>query len=273
MSVLQATGRERMRKTMAHDFDGKKYEQASAHQKAWGTQLIAELDLQGAERILDLGCGDGALTAQLAEIVSAGEVVGIDSSQGMISVAQPRQTDHLRFVLMDIDDLNFHEEFDVVFSNATLHWVRDHQRLYRNVKQALRPGGMLRFNFAGEGNCSRFFAVIREAMLLDGMASWFDGFQWPWYMPVVGEYEAWVQRSGFRDLRVWGENADRFFPDVEALIRWVDQPSLVPFLPCIGVGDRARFREYVVRRMIEATRQSDGRCFETFRRVNVFARK
>ena len=258
---------------MAHDFDGKKYEKASAHQKAWGAKLIAELDLKGAERILDLGCGDGALTAQLAEIVPAGEVVGIDSSQGMLDVALQQQRDNLRFVLMDINDLSFHDQFDVVFSNATLHWVRDHQRLYRNVKRALCPGGVLRFNFAGEGNCSHFFAVIREAMLLDGVSSCFDGFQWPWYLPVVSEYEALAQRSGLRDLRVWGENADRFFPDAEAMIQWIDQPSLVPFLPCVGRGDRSRFRDYVVRRMIETTRQPDGRCFETFRRINVFAWK
>jgi trans-aconitate methyltransferase len=258
---------------VAHEFDGRKYEKASAHQKAWGAKLIAELDLKGRERILDLGCGEGALTAQLAESVPAGEVVGIDCSQGMMGVALPRQRDNLRFVLMDINDLGVHEQFDVVFSNATLHWVRDHQRLYRNVKRALRPGGVLRFNFAGDGNCSHFFATIREAMSLDGISSGFDGFQWPWYMPVVSEYETLVQRSGFRDPRVWGENADRFFPDAEAMIRWIDQPSLVPFLPRVGEGDRSRFRDYVVRRMIETTRQPDGRCFETFRRVNVFARK
>jgi trans-aconitate 2-methyltransferase len=258
---------------VTHDFDGKKYEKASAHQKAWGAKLIAELDLKGAERILDLGCGDGALTAQLAEIAPAGEVVGIDSSLGMIEVARQRQRDNLRFVLLDINDLGFHEQFDVVFSNATLHWVRDHQRLYRNVKWALRPGGVVRFNFAGDGNCSHFFTVIREAMSLDGISSCFNDFQWPWYMPVVTEYEALVQRSGFRDPRVWGENADRFFSDAETMVQWIDQPSLVPFLPCVGQGDRSRFRDYVVRRMIETTRQSDGRCFETFRRVNVFARK
>jgi len=258
---------------MAHEFDGRKYEKASAHQKEWGAKLIDQLSLRGDERILDLGCGDGALTARLAESVPAGEAMGIDSSQGMIEAARQRRRDNLSFILMDIDHLDFDEEFDVVFSNATLHWVQDHQRLYRNVKRALRPGGVLRFNFAANENCSCFLAVIREAISLDEFAAFFGGFRWPWYMPVVQEYEAWVQRSGFRHLRVWGENADRFFPDAEALIKWIDQPSLVPFLPRVAGVEQSRFRDYVVRRMLETTRQPDGRYFETFRRVNVYARK
>ena len=82
---------------MAHEFDGKKYAKASAHQKEWGTRLIAELDLQGTERILDLGCGDGALSAQIADLVPDGEVVGIDASRGMIEAARPKARKNLRF--------------------------------------------------------------------------------------------------------------------------------------------------------------------------------
>lgn len=257
----------------AHEFDGKQYEQASAHQKEWGTRLIAELALQGTERILDLGCGDGALTARLAELVPAGEVIGIDASQGMIQAAVQRQRDNLRFVRMDINCLQFEQPFDVVFSNATLHWVHEHERLYRNVTQALRPGGVLRFNFAADGNCAHFIAVIREAMALEEFAAGFKAFAWPWYMPTVEAYEALVRRCGLGELRVWGEQADRFFPEAETMTRWIDQPSLVPFLPQVEASMRNRFREYVVGRMRERTRQPDGRYFETFRRLNVFARK
>ena len=82
-----------------------------------------------------------------------------------------------------------------------------------------------------------------------------------------------VGQSDLRDVRVWGENADRLFPDAEALTNWIDQPSLVPFLPLIGEQERNSFRDYVVQRMIEETAQPGGRYFETFRRINFFARK
>jgi len=254
---------------MTHEFDGKKYEKASDHQKEWGTRLIAELNLKGSERVLDLGCGDGAITAQIAALLPEGEVLGIDASEGMIGAALPKERHNLSFRRLDINDLNFVERFDVVFSNATLHWVKDHNRLLRNVRRSLRPGGLLRFNFAGEGNCLNFFTVIHEAMARPEFRSFFTGFEWPWYMPPLNEYHVLAKNSGLQDVQVWGENADRYFPDEETMIRWIDQPSLVPFLAYVDEQKKDAFREFVVRRMIKATKQEDGRCFETFRRINV----
>src|SRR5512136_2623836 len=106
-------------------FDGEKYRQASAHQKEWGRKLIDELPLAGHERILDLGCGDGVLTAQLAARVPAGFVIGIDSAPSMIAAAARQARPNLRFKLLDMRELGYDEEFDVVFSNAALHWVKD----------------------------------------------------------------------------------------------------------------------------------------------------
>ena len=258
---------------MPHEFDGKKYEKVSTHQKEWGTNLIADLHLQGHEQVLDLGCGDGALTVQIADLVPEGKVIGIDASKGMIHAALPKVRENLEFLLMDINELDFIELFDVVLSNATLHWIKDHKRLLENVQRALRAGGRLRFNFAGDGNCSNFFKVIRQAMKLDEFSAYFARFEWPWYMPSVEEYQNLIETCGLHDARVWGENADRYFPDEETMIGWVDQPSLVPFLEHVPALDEDAFRAFVVRRMVEETKQDDGRCFETFRRINVSATK
>jgi trans-aconitate methyltransferase len=94
-----------------------------------------------------------------------------------------------------------------------------------------------------------------------------------WFMPGVEEYREVVKSSGFINAEVWGENADRLFPDTEALIKWIDQPSLVPFITCVAEQDKMPFRELVIQRMIEETRQDDGKCFETFRRINLLAKK
>ena len=258
---------------MAYEFDGKKYEKASAHQKEWGDRTIAGISFKGNERVLDLGCGDGVLTSRIAESVPDGEVVGIDGSEGMIAAASLKQRPNLKFFLQDINDIAFDNEFDLIFSNAALHWVRDHRKMLRNVSRALRPGGRVRFNFAAEGNCSHFYRVTREAMAQERFRQYFEQFKWPWYMPAVKEYETLVRESGLREIEVWGENADRFFPDADTLVRWVDQPSLVPFLTVIDGKDAGSFRSLVVENMIAQTRQDDGTCFETFRRINLAAIK
>ncbi|WP_319589104.1 methyltransferase domain-containing protein [uncultured Desulfobulbus sp.] len=258
---------------MAHEFDGKGYSGASTHQKEWGSQLINELALQGHEHILDLGCGDGVLTKVLADLVPRGEVIGVDASRGMLEAAQSKTCGNLQFLLMDIDDIDFLDRFDIIFSNAALHWVKGHERLFSNVYRALRNGGRIRFNFASDGNCAHFFKVVREAMARDEFQPSFVEFIWPWYMPTLDDYHALVDEIGFDNALVWEENADRFFSDELMMVRWIDQPSLVPFLPFLTGQQQKDFRDYVVQRMIEETRQHDGRCFETFRRMNVSACK
>ena len=259
---------------MTFEFDAQKYKAASGQQKAWGERLISELELRGGERVLDLGCGDGRLTAELAALVPAGFVVGIDASENMIETAR---NDHvarnLRFEVEDINALAFEGEFDVVFSNATLHWVKDHARLLGSVFRALKDGGGVRFQFAGDGNCSSLIKVVRAVMSSEEYAGYFEDFDWPWYMPTVEQYRNRLEESAFTEKRVWGENSDKYFASSEEMIRWIDQPSLVPFLRYITVEERQGFRDAVVEGMTEETLQADGRCFETFRRINVLARK
>jgi len=257
---------------MPYEFDAKRYRDASSHQKRWGGRIISELPLRGDERILDLGCGDGVLTAELAGRVPNGSVLGIDASEGMIEVAKKNRPRNLRFQLLDINELaSLGEEFDLVFSNATLHWVKDHATLLGNVHNLLNDGGRARFNFAGEGNCSNLFKVVRQAMSLKQFAVYFSDFDWPWYMPSVDQYQRLMAGSAFRDYRVWPENADHFFSDADEMAAWIEQPSLVPFLESVADRDKRAFRDFVVERMLRQTRQSNGRCFETFRRINVSA--
>ena len=92
-------------------------------------------------------------------------------------------------------------------------------------------------------------------------------------MPSIDEYEELVKKIDFEEVRIWGENMDRYFPNAEAMIKWIDQPSIVPFLKYLDEKDKQAFRNVVVKKMIEITRQSDDRCFETFRRINLSAIK
>ncbi len=258
---------------MPHEFNGEAYKQSSAHQKEWGNKIIDELELKIDSCILDLGCGDGVLSAKMADLVPQGSVLGIDASQGMIGVAQQIEMPNLSFKLQDINDIDYEDEFDVIYSNATLHWVKDHRKLLGNCFRALKPGGRMRFNFGGAGNCVNFISVIHSAMKQPYYAGYFRNLAWPWYFPDIGEYKALAGDFPFAEVKVWEENADRYFPDADSMVKWVDQPSLVPFMAMLPNSVKPVFRDLVVEKMIAATRQPDGRCFETFRRINVLAKK
>ena len=259
---------------MPFEFDGEKYKKASSHQKEWANKILEELNFNGNETILDLGCGDGTITDQLADMVAMGKVVGIDASEGMIKTALKDSRKHnAHFEQKDINEINYINEFDFIFSNATLHWIKDHIKLLKNIFKALKINGALRFNFAADGNCSYFFKVIRQAMSEPEYIRHFNEFSWPWFMPTIETYEKLAKEVGFSRIEIWGENADRYFENSLAMIKWIDQPSIVPFLKCIPEEEKKNFRNYVVERMIEETKQHDGTCFETFRRVNVKAIK
>lgn len=255
------------------EFDGEKYKKASNHQEEWGLKLIKELNLQGEENVLDLGCGDGRLTAKIAKLVPNGSVLGIDASKGMIKSAKKIESDNLNFKLMNINEMKYQNEFNDIFSNAALHWVKDHEKLLNNCFKALKNNGLIRFNFAGEGNCSNFYTVIKEVMNLKEYSREFKDFSWPWYMPAVDDYKLFIKKMGFKDVKVWGENADRYFDDQKQMIRWIEQPAIVPFLTHLSENKHKRFKEIVVDNMIKRTKEEDGKCFETFRRINVLAKK
>ncbi len=259
---------------MSFEFDGEKYKKASSHQKEWANKILDELTFKGNEIILDLGCGDGVITNQLAEMVPAGKVVGIDASEGMIKTAlKDKKQSNVHFEQKDINEISYEEEFDFVFSNATLHWVKDHVKLLSNIFRALKKNGALRFNFAGDGNCSHFFTVIKQAMAENEYSQYFKDYSWPWFMPTIEAYQKLAKEAEFSEIIIWGENADRYFENSEIMVKWVDQPSIVPFLKHIPEPEKENFRNYVVEQMTKETKQENGTCFETFRRVNAKAVK
>jgi len=255
------------------EFDGNKYKQASAHQKEWGLKIISELMLSGNEAVLDLGCGDGFLTKQIAGLLPNGSVTGIDASEGMIRTAKEIETGSLSFIKMDINGIDYKDKFDLIFSNAALHWIKDHDLLLNNCYAALKNRGRIRFNFAGDGNCSNFYKVIKNTITDNKYKKYFNSFVWPWYMPEIKSYQKIIKDNNFKDIKIWEENADRYFQDQDEMIKWIDQPSIVPFIKYVDEADKQSFRNDVINKMIDRTKQPDGRCFETFRRINVYGIK
>ena len=162
------------------------YKQHAAFVPALGAPMLGVLAPQAGERILDLGCGDGVLTAQIVE--SGAKVVGVDASPDMITAARARGIDaHVA----DASALPFDAEFDAVFSNAVLHWVPDADAVLRGVSRALRPGGRFVAEFGGHLNVAAISAGIRAVFKARGLA-----LAWPWYYPTPDEYSQKLVAAG-----------------------------------------------------------------------------
>ncbi len=149
---------------------------------------------KSGERILDLGCGDGVLTAELAAL--GADVVGVDSSADFVATATARGLD---IRLMDGQALAFDHEFDAVFSNAALHWMTDASAVVDGVRRALKPGGRFVAEFGGHGNVAAIATAMRAVGLRRGgnlaVAN-------PWYFPAPDVYRELLQAQGFGVTRI-----------------------------------------------------------------------
>jgi trans-aconitate methyltransferase len=164
------------------------------HDFVWkyGSDVVLLLAPQPGERILDLGCGTGHLAAQIAD--TGARVVGVDRSAEMILSARAAYPD-LRFEIADATELPFREEFDAVFSNATLHWIHEPARVVERVWNALRSGGRFVAELGGKGNIRKMQVAFEEALIQMGASK--PGEVNPWYYPSVSEYATLLEQNGF----------------------------------------------------------------------------
>lgn len=158
----------------------------------YGAEVLSLLAPQPGERVLDLGCGTGHLTAKIAE--SGARVLGTDVSEEMLAAAR-KSYPHLEFLRSDARELHFDGEFSAVFSNAVLHWILEPAPVIAAVWKALRPGGRFVAEFGGKGNISNVMWGFGQALKDLGLA--IQGFVNAWYYPSPGEYATLLENAGF----------------------------------------------------------------------------
>jgi trans-aconitate 2-methyltransferase len=247
------------------DWDAATYDRVAEPQEEWGLEVLERLELSGDETVLDAGCGSGRLTRHLAERLPNGRVIGVDSSRSMIERASESLGDRVELRQLDLLDLDLDGEVDVVFSNATFHWVIDHERLFGLLFRALRRGGVIEAQCGGQGNV----AEVENALLgLQGderFAPYLRTMPEPWYFASVGDTEARLRRAGFESVRCWIQRKDVQPADPEA---W-------PFLSSCVVNEHLdRLPDALREPFLEALVDSMPRPLTLrYVRLNISARK
>ncbi len=240
------------------------YDRAGAFVPKLAADLVDLLAPKPGERVLDLGCGTGDLTAQLA--ASGASLLGVDASSDMVNEAR-RKHPGLSFSLGDGQELCFEREFDAVFSNATLHWMPRADDVATGVARALVPGGRFVAEFGG----ARCVQTVRDAVKAELQERAIEGYRTPdWFFPNVPQYARILEQAGlWVRTALWFERPTRL-EGTGGLENWLELFCL-PLLKALG--DR---RAEVVRGVEERCRAGlfrDGSWWLDYTRLRVVASK
>jgi trans-aconitate 2-methyltransferase len=204
------------------DWDGKAYDKLAAPQEEWARKVLKRLPLRGDETVLDAGCGSGRVTKLLLERLPEGRVIGVDGSPSMIETAAEAFAADDRVALINSDLLDLSpallaehaglEAVDAVFSNATFHWIRDHERLFAGVFSVLRPGAPFVAQCGGRGNVAEWRTAVEAASLRQPFAEHIGDFR-PWNFYGPEETAQRLSAAGFTNVETGLVEADPIFPE------------------------------------------------------------
>jgi trans-aconitate 2-methyltransferase len=187
------------------EWDAAAYAKMSGLQKAMAAQVLPLLELRGDEHVLDVGCGEGRITALIASRIPRGEVLGVDPSRDMIAFASSHSggeiRSNLRFEVADARALAFADAFDLVVSFNALHWIPDPDPALRSIQVALKRGGRAQLRMVTAGPRQSLENVVEETRQSPRWQGWFAGFSDPYLRLTAEQYAAAAARNGLRAER------------------------------------------------------------------------
>lgn len=241
----------------------------SKHSFVWqyGADCIELLSPQRGDRILDLGCGTGQLTQKIA--ASGAIAIGIDRAPTMIEQAR-KNYPGLRFEVADARNFHFEEPFDAVFSNATLHWIKEPEQVISCIWKALKPGGRFVAEFGGKGNIKKIATAINNALEATGYPS--SPELNPWYFPSIGEYATLLEKQGFSvTYATLFERPTRLEDGEKGLQNWIEMFAN-SILQAIPATKRSSFIQQI-ENQLRPELYRDGTWFADYKRIRIVASK
>ena len=259
------------------DWDAATYDRLAAPQEAWAREVLGRLPLRGDEIVLDAGCGSGRVAKLLLERLPQGRLIGADGSLSMIEAAAAAIGEDERVSLICSDLLEITPEVlsgeagidrvDVVFSNATFHWIADHERLFERLHAVLRPGGRFVAQCGGAGNVSSWRQGVEAASAEEPFRRYVGDFR-PWNFYEREETERRLLGAGFTEVRCWLQEVEPIVPEdpreyvavvgLAAHHERLPEKLRQPFVDAVLRNVRQPFELRYVRLNIEARRPAAG---------------
>ncbi len=232
---------------MTFEWDAGGYEVLAAPMTGWGAGLLelalGRWPLAGDESAMDAGCGTGRVTELLLERLPRGTVLAVDASGEMVEAARGRfaADGRVRVEKGDLLALTIEERFDLVLSTATFHWIKDHERLFRRLARALKPGGRLVAQCGGAGNIARVRAATRRVMETEMFLPYFTRWEDPWNFAGPAETRERLEAAGFGGVETWLHEEPVRFGSVGELARYLKAIVLGRHLEALPEVQREQF--------------------------------
>lgn len=188
------------------EWDAELYRERSSLQQAMAAEVLQALDLTCSKRVLDVGCGDGRITFEIARRVPGSYVVGVDASSNMIELASQNTRPNLHFEVADARSLGFDHEFDLVVSFNALHWIHQQNLALASIHKALQAGGTAHLRLVPMGARKSIETVLEETRSSPTWSKYFSDFRDPYLRLTQDEYCSLAEKGGFRIERVQTES-------------------------------------------------------------------
>jgi len=249
------------------EWDAKLYNEKHSFVYHYGQSLIELLNPKPHQRILDLGCGAGQLTFQISQL--AKEVVGVDKSSEMIADARSKFR-NITFEIQDASNFEFKNKFDCIFSNATLHWVKNYRSAAHCMYNNLKPNGKIVVEFGGKGNVEIIVNQLRDSLLQRNYVE--QANVQPWYFPSIGEYASVLEEQGFKVISAEHYQRPTELADQNAgIIDWLTMFAKNFFYE-VSYADQKAICKEVQERLKDKCFHKD-KWFADYKRIRIVASK
>jgi len=259
-------------------WDADTYDLISNAQEQWAKFIIKRRKWSGSETLLDAGCGSGRITKMLSQIITNGIVYAVDNDPNMIKKAKEKLSsiENVHIFQTDLTDAvefrNMQMKFDVIFSNAVLHWILDHQNVFKNFYDLLNPKGNLLIQCGGFGNLKKtisLFDIVKDSTEFE---QYFYEWKQSWYFAKPEDTKSILKDLGFKNIQVYLSNSNIDFDSKNNYLLYVKTVVIGPYLKYLP-------SEQLKNKFVEATLNLIEKDYPELRwkldyvRLNIFASK
>jgi trans-aconitate 2-methyltransferase len=231
-----------------NNWDAETYHKVSNIQESWAIEILEKRKFKVNEVVLDAGCGTGRVTKIIANNVKRGKVYAVDVDDNMITNAKKNLKDfsNIVFIKSDLSVVKLPEKMDLIFSNAVIHWVLNHKKLFTNFSALLKPGGELLIQCGGQGNLGTIPIVLEKVRKSNSFKNYFENWNTPWNFASSTDTKKILEDIGFKNIQVNLTKKIANFQNYQEYILFMKTVVIKPYLSYLPTDNNNKIKNLFI---------------------------